>query len=94
VSINQSENMQHLRDALEEPARSGVEMLFTFTDEAERVMSKLKQNSGNTTSIMNQVEEDINQFPDVHDSCQFLRFSNIVENITATVTSQPQANSS
>jgi CCR4-NOT transcriptional regulation complex NOT5 subunit len=84
--------MQHLRDALEEPARSGVEMLFT--DEAERVMRKLKQNSGNTTSIMNQLEEDINQYPDVHDSSQFLRFSNIVENITATVTSQPQASSS
>jgi hypothetical protein len=52
-----------------------------LTDDAERVMSKLKQNFGNTTSIMNQLEESINQFPDVHDSSQYLRFWNIVENI-------------
>jgi hypothetical protein len=36
---------------------------------------------------MNQLEEDINQFADVHDSSQFLRFSNLVMNITATVAS-------
>jgi hypothetical protein len=35
-------------------------------------------------SIMNQLEEDINQFPAKHDFSQFLRFSNLVENITAT----------
>jgi hypothetical protein len=40
--FNQSENMQRLRDALEEPARSCVETLL-LTDDAERVMSKLKQ---------------------------------------------------
>jgi hypothetical protein len=53
--LNQSENMQRLRDALEEPARSCVEMLL-LTDDAERVMSKLKQNFGNTTSIMKQLD--------------------------------------
>jgi hypothetical protein len=36
---------------------------------------------------MNQLQEDINLFPDEHDSSQFLRFSNLVENITATVSS-------
>jgi hypothetical protein len=36
---------------------------------------------------MNQLQEDINLVPDVHDSSQFLRFSNLVENITATVSS-------
>jgi hypothetical protein len=46
------ENMQRLSDALELPARTCVEMLL-LTDDAERVMSKLKQNFGNTTSIMN-----------------------------------------
>jgi hypothetical protein len=55
---------------------------------AERVMSDVKQNFGNTMSIVNQFEEDINQFPDVDDSSQFLRFSNSVENITDTVTSK------
>jgi hypothetical protein len=34
---------------------------------------------------MNQLQEDINPFPDEHDSSQFLRFLNLVENITATV---------
>jgi glutathionylspermidine synthase len=63
--FNQSENMQRLRDALKEPARSCVEMLL-LTDDAERVMNKLKQNFGNTTSIMNQ----FNQFPNVQDSSQ------------------------
>jgi CCR4-NOT transcriptional regulation complex NOT5 subunit len=61
--------------------------MLLLTDDAERVMRKLKQNFGNTTSIMTQLEEDINQFLDVHDSSQFLRFSNLVENITATVSS-------
>jgi hypothetical protein len=75
--------MQCLGDALEEPANSFVEMLL-LTDDSERVMNKLKQNFGNTTSIMNQLEEDINQFPDAQDSSQFLRFSNLVENITVT----------
>jgi hypothetical protein len=63
--------MQRLRDALEELAKSCVAKLL-LTDDAERVTNKLKQNFGNTTSIMNQLEEDINQFP---------------ENITATVAS-------
>jgi hypothetical protein len=31
---------------------------------------------------MNQLQEDINIFPDVHDSSQFHRFLNLVENIT------------
>jgi CCR4-NOT transcriptional regulation complex NOT5 subunit len=78
--------MQRLRDALEEPARSCVEMLL-LTDDAERVMSKLKQNFRNTTAVMNQLQKDINLFPDVHDSSQFLRFSDLVENITATFSS-------
>jgi O-acetylhomoserine/O-acetylserine sulfhydrylase-like pyridoxal-dependent enzyme len=55
-----------------------------LTDDAETVMSRLKQNFGNTTAVMNQLQKDIN-FPDVHDFSQFLRFSNLVENITATV---------
>jgi hypothetical protein len=50
--------------------------MLLLTDDAERVMSKLKQNFGNTTAVMNQLQEDINLFPDVHDSSQFLRFSN------------------
>jgi hypothetical protein len=50
--FNQSANMQRLRDVLEEPRRSCVEMSL-LTDDVERVMSKLKQNFGNTTSIMN-----------------------------------------
>jgi hypothetical protein len=33
------------------------------------------------------LKEDINQFSGVHDSSQFLRFSNLVEIITATVAS-------
>jgi hypothetical protein len=78
--------MQRLRDALEEPARSCVEMLL-LTDDAERVMSKLKQNFGNKTAVMNQLQEDIHLFPDVHDSSQILRLSNLVENIFATVSS-------
>jgi uncharacterized protein YjgD (DUF1641 family) len=84
--LNQPENMQRLRDALEEPARSCVEMLL-LTDDAERVMSKLKQNFGNKTAVMNQLQEDMHLFPDVHDSSQFLRLSNLVENIFATVSS-------
>jgi methyl-accepting chemotaxis protein len=59
--LNQSENMQRLSDALEEPARTCVEMLF-LTDAAKRVMSMIKQNFGNTTSIMNQLEKEINFF--------------------------------
>jgi hypothetical protein len=85
--FNQSANMQRLRDALEEPAKSCVEMLL-LTDDAESVMSKLKQNFGNKTAVMNQLQEDINLFPDVHDSSQLLRFSNLVANITATVSSK------
>jgi hypothetical protein len=69
--FNQSENMQRLRDALEKRARSCVEMLL-LTDDAERVMSKLNQNLGNTTAVMKQLQEDINLFPDVYDSSQFL----------------------
>jgi hypothetical protein len=42
--LSKSENMQRLRDALEEPARSCVEM-FLLTDDAERVMSKLKNST-------------------------------------------------
>jgi putative lipase involved disintegration of autophagic bodies len=82
--FNQSENMQRLRDALKEPAKSCVEMLL-LTDDAERVMSKLKQNFGNTTAVIDIWQEDIKLFPDVHDSSQLLRFSNLVENIPATV---------
>jgi hypothetical protein len=47
--FNQSENMQRQRDALEEPARSCVEMLL-LTDDAERVMSKLKSVGYKTSS--------------------------------------------
>jgi hypothetical protein len=82
--FNQSENRQRLRDALVEPARSCVEMLL-LTDDAEHVMSKLKQNFRNTTAVINQLQKDINLFPDVHDSSQFLRFFKLVENSTATV---------
>jgi hypothetical protein len=45
--FNLSENMQRLRDALEEPARRCVEMLL-LTDDAGHVMSKIKQNFRNT----------------------------------------------
>jgi hypothetical protein len=36
---------------------------------------------------MNQLEKDNNQFPDVHDFSQFLKFSNLIENITACFSS-------
>jgi hypothetical protein len=50
--FNQSENMQRLRDALEEPARSSVEMLL-LADDAERVMAEFygEHTSVNSTSL-------------------------------------------
>jgi hypothetical protein len=63
-----------------------------LTDDAERVMSKLKQSLGNTTAVMNQLQEDINLFPDEHDSSQLLRFSNMVENTVITFGDENEAN--
>jgi hypothetical protein len=53
--------MQRLRDCLVEPARKFVNMIL-LTDEAERVIIKLKQNGGNAEMILQQLHSDIAAF--------------------------------
>jgi hypothetical protein len=61
--------------------------MILLTDEAERVITKLKKNFGNAEMIFQKLHSDIATFDHVTNFKSFLEFTNLVENITITIKS-------